>query len=55
LDQKNVEAALSPLRTTYDSYNNFIYKYATKFGEDVENKYKDDLASLDNIIKKNVK
>ena len=52
LDQKNVEAALSPLRTTYDSYNNFIYKYATKFGEDVENKYKDDLASLDNIIKK---
>ena len=52
MDQKNVEATLSSLRTTYDSYNDFILKYAVKFGQDVENKIKDDLAGLDDILKK---
>jgi hypothetical protein len=31
LDKKNVEAVLSPLRTTFDSYNDFIYKTAQRF------------------------
>jgi effector-binding domain-containing protein len=52
LDKKNVEAVLSPLRTTLDSYHDFIYKTAQRFSEDVENSIRDKLFNLENILEK---
>ena len=49
-DKKNVEAALYLLRTTFDSYNDFIYKTAQRFSEDVENSIRDKLFNLENIL-----